>query len=351
MKPNIGILFGGRSSEYEVSLHSAAAVLAQIDWGRYMPVCIGITRDGVWYLYEGPVEAIENDTWQAHACTPALLSPSTDTHGLWVQRKEGLEIIPLDAVFPILHGRNGEDGTVQGLLELAGIPIVGCGSLCAAVCMDKEYTHLLAAAAGIETPRSVTLYAYEDPRPALTAAQAFSYPLFVKPARAGSSFGITRVTQAAQLPKALADAFLHDDKLLIEEGVDGVEIGCAVLGLPERPIIAELDEIALANGFFDYEEKYTLKTSCIHVPARLPDVTAARAKRIAKTLYQKLGCKGLARIDLFATKEGQILLNEINTIPGFTAHSRYPHMFQASGVPFDALIDLLITQALEEKRA
>ena len=351
MKPDIGILFGGRSSEYDVSLHSAAAVLTHIDRERYTPVCIGITREGVWYLYEGPVEAIENDTWHTQACTPALLSPSTDTRGLWVQRKAGWETISLCAVFPILHGRNGEDGTVQGLLELADLPIVGCGSLCAAVCMDKEYTHLLANAAGIEPPRSVTLYAYEDPGPALAAAQSFSYPLFVKPARAGSSFGITRVTQAAQLPKALADAFLHDDKLLIEEGVDGVEIGCAVLGLPERPIIATLDEVALTDGFFDYEEKYTLKTSSIHVPARLPDVTTARAKHIAQTLYQKLGCKGLSRIDLFVTKDGRILLNEVNTIPGFTAHSRYPHMFETAGVPFDTLIDLLITQALEETRA
>lgn len=351
MKPRIGILFGGRSSEYDVSLHSAAAVLSHIDTSRYTPVCIGITRKGAWYLYEGPVQDIESDAWHTQSCTPALLSPDTDTHGLRVQRIGGVQTIRLDAAFPIVHGRNGEDGTIQGLLELAGIPIVGCGALCSAVCMDKEYTHLLAHAAGVETPRSVTLYAYEDPRNALTYAQAFSYPLFVKPARAGSSFGITRVTQAEQLPKALANAFLHDDKLLIEEGVDGVEIGCAVLGLPDRPVIAELDEIALCGEFFDYEEKYTLKTSHIHVPARLPDITAARAKRIAKTLYQKLGCRGLARIDLFVTQEGAILLNEINTIPGFTAHSRYPHMFQASGVPFDSLIDLLITQALEETRA
>ncbi len=345
-KLNIAVIFGGCSPEYRVSLESAHAVITHMDRTKYNPVLIGISSTGNWYHYTGETEKIKLDTWNNPAdCTPALVSPDRDSHALLVLNDSGIEPIRLDAAFPVLHGRNGEDGTVQGLLELAGIPAVGCGVLASALCMDKDRAHRLVHAAGITVPASAVLEQQMDANHALTLAEALGYPLFVKPVGAGSSYGITKVLERTELPAALKLAFEYDDRVILEEAISGFEVGCAVLGNRELTV-GELDEIELADGFFNFTEKYTLKTSAIHVPARISPAKAAEVKETAKNIYKTLGCRGFARVDMFLREDGGVVFNEVNTIPGFTAHSRYPSMMKAAGMPFEQVISTLIELAV-----
>lgn len=342
-KITLAVLFGGSSTEYEISLQSAHAVLTHLDRDRYEPVLLGITRDGRWLLYQGPVDALLDDTWHTDArhTVPAVISPDRGVHGLLLIAPAGPSTRYLDAAFPVLHGKNGEDGTVQGLLELAGIPVVGCGVLASALCMDKDVAHRLVRAAGVAVPPSILFRAGEglDTLPERTAS--LTYPLFVKPARAGSSFGITKVEEPGVLAEAVAAALAHDSKVVIEEAVPGFEVGCAVLG-SEELTVGLVDEIQLSGGFFDFEEKYTLKTSAIHCPARIPPEAAARVQEAARTIFRALDCRGFARVDLFLTPEGALLFNEVNTIPGFTPHSRYPTMMQGAGLDFTSLVSRMI---------
>ena len=333
------VLFGGCSSEYVVSLQSAYSVLRHMDRERYRPIPVGITQAGDWFLYTGKWEATPAGTWQD--CLPAAVSPNRRDHGLLVWRRGGMEIIPLDGAFPVLHGKNGEDGTVQGLLELAGIPVVGCGTLASALCMDKDRAHQLAALAGIRVPRSHVFHSSDDFSRIAQAAEELGYPVFVKPVRAGSSFGITKVSGPEELPAAMEEAFRHDSAVILEETIPGFEVGCAVMG-NEELTVGLVDEIALSEGFFNYEEKYTLKTSAIHCPARIPPEKAAEIQAAAKTIYRALDCRVFARVDLFLTPDGEIVFNEVNTIPGFTAHSRYPSMMQGIGISFGELVTRLI---------
>lgn len=345
-KLNLAVFFGGCSPEYSVSLQSAHAVLTNLDPRKYRPVMIGITREGRWFHFTGDVEKIPADRWQNPAdCTPALLSPDRGARQLLVLRENAVERIALDAALPILHGQNGEDGTLQGLIELAGIPLAGCGTLASALCMDKDRAHRLAEAAGVKAPRA--LVTAGQPEAALRFAKEVGYPVFVKPVRAGSSYGVTRVEGPGQLEAALALALQYDRQAIVEEAIPGFEVGCAVLGKRELTV-GEVDEIELAQGFFDFTEKYTLKTSAIHLPARVAPRKAEEIKQAAKTVYRALGCSGFARVDLFLKPDGQIVFNEVNTIPGFTAHSRYPGMMRAAGIPFPALLDRIIRQAVEE---
>ena len=345
MKKNIAIIFGGCSPEYGVSLQSAHAVVTHIDTSRYQPVLIGITKDGDWYLYEGGADAILTDTWTLNCCTPAAVSPNRSEHVLLKILEDHIEKIHLDAAFPVLHGQNGEDGTVQGLFELAGIPVIGCKILASALCMDKNRAHKLAGAAGVSVPRSVTLKKINS-GDAESLAAKIGYPLFVKPVKAGSSFGVAKVLSPVGLPAAIHTAFLYDDTILIEEAISGFEVGCAVLG-SDTLTVGEVDEIELADGFFDFTEKYTLKTSEIHVPARISEVAAKRIKDTAKTIYQALDCQGFARVDMFLTESGEIFFNEVNTIPGFTSHSRFPNMLKAIGMSFEQVISTVIEQAVK----
>lgn len=343
----IAVLFGGCSSEYEVSLQSAYAVISHIDRERYELVLIGITRDGNWYLYQGDQERIPSDQWYNEKdCEPAVVLPDRKLHGLMVYGKKGLEYISLDGAFPILHGKNGEDGTVQGVLELAKIPVIGCNTMSSAIGMDKEAAHKLAQACGVKVPQSVLVSAgnYSIGQ-AVRYAGKLGYPLFVKPLRAGSSFGISKVTAEEELEAALEEAFRHDKDVLMEEAVEGFEVGCAVLGTEEL-VMGAVDEIELSEGFFDYTEKYTLKTSNIHVPARIPQEKAEEIKKTAAVIYRGLGCSCFARVDMFLTPEGAIYFNEVNTIPGFTSHSRYPNMMKAAGISFEELLERLIEQAV-----
>ena len=335
------VLFGGCSSEHEVSLQSAHGVLTHMDPERYCPIPVGITREGAWYVYTGPLDAIPGGRWQREAaCVPCTLRLDRGNQALVLLDGSGREVA-FDLAFPVLHGRNGEDGTVQGALELAGVPLVGCGTLSSALCMDKDRAHKLAALAGVRVPRSRLFpedCAFEELR---TAAETLGWPLFVKPVRAGSSFGVSRVEGPEQLDGAVRAALAYDRRVLLEEAVSGFEVGCAVLG-SEELTVGLVDEIQLSGGFFDFEEKYTLKTSAIHCPARIPPEAAAQVQEAARTIFRALDCRGFARVDLFLTPEGALLFNEVNTIPGFTPHSRYPTMMQGAGLDFTSLVSRMI---------
>jgi D-alanine---D-serine ligase len=344
---NVAILFGGHSAEYGVSLQSASAVIKSLDREKYNIIRLGITREGGWLKFDGDDARIEDDTWMsAGPCAPAIISPDRRTRGILVFENGAVSTLPVDAVFPVLHGKNGEDGTAQGLLALAGIPCVGCGVLCSAICMDKDVAHRLVAQEGIRVPNSVALTARAAASELEDLTSDMRYPLFVKPANAGSSFGITKVSDPSRLHGAATAAFEHDGKVLVEEAVPGFEIGCAILG-DGALTVGEIDEIELSDGFFDFAEKYTLKTSKIHMPARIPAETSERAKRAAETIYRALGCAGMARVDMFLTPSGEIVFNEVNTIPGFTSHSRYPNMLKGAGLSFGEITDELITLALK----
>lgn len=345
-KRTVAVLFGGCSSEYSVSLASAQAVVQHMDRERYTPVLIGISRSGAWLHYTGPVERMAEDTWNdPRWCAPAVVSLDRGDQTLLVRRGEQIERIHLDAAFPVLHGKNGEDGTVQGVFELAGIPLVGCGLLASALCMDKDRAHKLAAVAGVSVPNSYVLGRGEAGE-AASRAEALGYPIFVKPVKAGSSYGVTKVTERGQLAAAVELAFSHDDAVLLEECISGFEVGCAVLG-NDVLTVGAVDEIELQSGFFDYTEKYTLKTAQIHVPARIRPEQSAQIQETARTVYRALGCRGFARVDLFLDAQGRIVFNEVNTIPGFTAHSRYPSMMKAAELSLQEVLTAVIELAVE----
>ncbi len=345
-KITVAILFGGCSTEYEVSLQSAYSVISHLDQSKYQTHLVGITREGTWLYYQGDIDRIPEDTWFLSDCLPTAISPNRPDHGLYLMRDGEIELIHLDAVFPILHGKNGEDGTIQGLCELAGLPIVGCGMESSVLGMDKHLAHTLVSLDGIEVPQSVLFKRMPTETEQFSMTAHLTYPLFVKPVKAGSSFGITKLDNPCQLEDAMITAFSHDDAVLVEEAIPGFEVGCAVLG-NHKLIIGEVDEIELSEGFFDYTEKYTLKTSKIHMPARIDSDTAGRIRETAGRIYHILSCKGFARVDMFLTPDQRILFNEINTIPGFTSHSRYPNMLKGIGMTFEEIIDTLIRLAVE----
>ncbi len=345
-KKQIAVIFGGSSTEYEVSLQSAYAVLKALDSGRYDILPIGITRQGEWYRYSGNLEKIENNSWIADEQNlhPIAVSQSRKLKGIIEFDKNDrcvTNVYHVDLAFPVLHGKNGEDGTVQGLFELAGIEVIGCGTLSSALCMDKDRAHRLVRAAGILTPNSVTVT--KNNLSDITAlTNKLKYPLFVKPIRSGSSFGITKVQTETELIPAVRFALEYDTNVIIEENIDGFEVGCAVLG-KDSLTVGRVDEIELSSGFFDYTEKYTLKTSKIHMPARIDAATEKRIQETAETIYRTLDCSGFARVDMFLTPTGEIVFNEVNTIPGFTSHSRYPNMMKGIGLSFDEVLDRLIS--------
>lgn len=359
--PRIAVLFGGNSSEYPVSLSSGSAVLSAIDTHRFLPVPIGITKDGSWYLYTGDYEEIAADCWmRPEYCCPICFSGQQSSHGFLLSPSpENSDFhqpvfLSIRAALPILHGKNGEDGTVQGLLALLGIPVIGCGILCSSLCMDKERAHQIAASLGISVPKSYVTCGEPSKEELSRIACSLGYPLFVKPLRAGSSFGITCVQTDKELLSAVKEALIYDTRILLEEKIDGFEVGCAIMGRntlsPDHLIIGDVDEIELTDGFFDYTEKYTLKTSKIHVPARISSEKATEIKDTAMRLYLGLDCDFFARVDLFLTPEGNIYFNEINTIPGFTSHSRFPGMMKSRGIDFSSLVNQLIEMEVSDER-
>jgi D-alanine-D-alanine ligase len=316
---------GGRSSEHEISVTSGRSVLEALDPARYDAATIEIGRDGRWELgtgAEAPAETLP---------VPARGGPPTT-------------LANVDVVLPILHGPFGEDGTVQGLLELADVPYVGAGVAASAVCMDKDLCKAVLRASGIPVTRSVTLRAGD------AAEHPYAYPVFVKPARLGSSVGITKVTAPAELDAALALAREHDDKVLVEEFVDGVEVEVGILG--NRNPTASLPGEIVAHGFsgvdwYDYSAKYDDGGMDLIVPPRIPAELVARVQELSVDAFVATECEGMARVDCFVTPGGDVLINELNTIPGFTPTSVYAKLFEASGVPYAELLDRLIELALE----
>lgn len=345
MKKKVAIIFGGCSSEYNVSLVSATSVIRNINKNKYDVIMIGITPEGDFYLYDDEIDKIDKNEWlNSSSCKKITISTNRSDHGIIVL--ETNEIIKIDIVFPILHGQNGEDGRLQGLLELVGIKYVGCDMTSSALCMDKYLAHELVSSSGILSPISYLFTKYETLEKIENKVSNLKYPLFVKPLKAGSSFGITKILSVKELHKAINEAFKYDDKIIIEENVDGFEVGCAVLGNKDL-IIGEVDEIELEDGFFDYYEKYNLKTSKIHLPARISEQERSRIKETALKIYKILGCSGFARVDMFYTEDKKIVFNEVNTIPGCTSHSRYPSMLKQIGITFETVIDRLIELGVE----
>jgi D-alanine---(R)-lactate ligase len=329
----LGVIFGGRSEEHPVSMKSAQEIARHLDLEKYEPFWIGITERGAWKLCDGP-----HDGWATGRS--AVLSPEL-RQGLLVLDESRYETIPLDVVLPVLHGRLGEDGAVQGLLELSGIPYAGCDVQSSALCMDKSLTYLVAAGAGVATP---------SVRGADVDPDELAYPVFVKPARSGSSFGVSKVSSREELAAALAAAREFDSKVLIEEAVVGAEVGCAILGVGPDLIAGEVDRIDLSHGFFRIHQEAAPErgsdNSTVRCPAEIPDESRSLVQETAKVVYRALGCTGLARVDLFLREDGTVVLNEVNTFPGMTSYSRYPRMMAAAGLPLAEVIDRIVALAL-----
>jgi D-alanine--(R)-lactate ligase len=340
----VGIIFGGCSEEHPVSVKSAQEVAKHLDREKYEPLWIGITTSGAWKLCDGP--AVEEATG---SCRPAVLSPDRGVHGLLVLEQGRWETIRLDVVLPVLHGKLGEDGAIQGLLELSGIPYVGCNVQSSALCMDKGLAYMVARSAGVATPKFWALAADESDEP-----DELTYPVFVKPARSGSSFGVSKVARREELRGAVESAKQFDSKVLIEEAVVGSEVGCAVLGNGDDLIAGELDQITVAHGFFrihqELDPEAGSENATVTVPADIPPESRSLVQETAKTIYRALGCEGLARVDTFFTAEGQVILNEVNTLPGLTSYSRYPRMMAAAGLPLAAVIDRIVSLAFSGHR-
>lgn len=344
-KQNVAIVFGGASSEYEVSLLSASSVLKNIDCEKYNIYKIGITKDGKMFYYTGSVDRIAENNWSDNDCVPCVISPDRSHHGMIIL-SDKTEIIRLDVVFPVLHGKNGEDGTIQGLLSMAGIPYVGCNVLSSACCMDKGVTKALLDNAHIDNAKWVSILEHQyrqNPEQYLSQiSDTLSFPCFVKPANAGSSVGISKAADSKSLAAAMDVAFQHDKKVIVEEFVQGLEIECAVLGNVE-PIASILGEIEPCNDFYDYDAKYLANKTKTYAPARISPEDTERIRSTAIKAYQALGCEGFSRVDFFLCKNGTVILNEINTIPGFTAISMYPQLCEKSGIPYSELIDRLLS--------
>jgi D-alanine-D-alanine ligase len=346
------VLFGGVSPEHEVSLRSAESVLNHLDRSKYNIFPVGITKDGDWILFGGSdYSMLPSGTWQnCPGNRRAALSPVRG-QGLLSFENDCVVRERIDVVFPVLHGENGEDGSVQGLLQIAGIPYVGPRVAASAACMDKTITKLIADHAGVRQAawQLVERSALEHGEDAVldAAEKKFAYPMFVKPAGTGSSVGISKARDREGLRAALKLAAGYDKKVLIEEFIDGQEVEVAVLG-NENPCASVCGEIDSGAEFYDYEAKYITDSANLYIPARIPDDASERVRDAAIRVYEAMGCRGLSRVDFFVTRKDQeVVFNEINTIPGFTSISMYPKLFEASGIPYKELLDNLITLAME----
>ena len=322
----VAVLLGGRSSEHEISLASARSVIGALDPERYETIPVEIGRDGRWELGTG-----ENGSTAETLPVPTSKVPAT--------------LGEVDVVFPVLHGPFGEDGTVQGLLELAGVPYVGAGVLGSALAMDKDVFKAVMRDRGIPVTRNITLREAGEPHD-----NPFGFPVFVKPARLGSSVGISKARDEDELAAAVELAFQHDDKVLVEEFVDGIEVECGVLGneRPEASLPGEIDSHGFSGeDWYDYSAKYEEGGMDLVIPPQLPEETIERVRELAVRAFVAGECEGMARVDFFVRPDGEVLVNELNTIPGFTATSVYAKLFEASGVPYPELVDRLVQLALE----
>ena len=350
MKQTLAVLFGGQSSEHVVSCMSAVNVIEQIDQGEYELVLLGITQEGRWLLVDS-IEDIRRDTWR-DSKVRAVLSPDATDHCVLVWKEEDkVEKLHVDVVFPVLHGLWGEDGTVQGLLELARIPYVGCGVLSSAVSMDKLYTKVIVDRLGIRQADyvSMTRSQLKDMDQAADQVEKrLSYPVFVKPSNAGSSRGVTKAENRGRLKEALTEAARHDSKILVEEAVTGREVETAVFGGGGEEIqVSGVGEILAGAEFYDFDAKYYSQESKTVVDPVLPGGADEEIRQAAARIFKAVDGYGLARADFFVTNEGEVIFNEINTMPGFTAISMYPELWEARGVSKPLLVKKLLNHAKE----
>jgi D-alanine--(R)-lactate ligase len=339
-RPAVGIIFGGSSEEHPVSVKSVQEVAKNLDLERYEPFYVGVTRGGAWRLCDDP-----DADWENGRCRSVVLSPDRSAHGLLLLEEGRYETVRLDVVLPVLHGRLGEDGAIQGLLELSGIPYVGCDVQSSALCMDKSLAYIVARSAGIATPDFWTV-----PKDGAVELDGLVYPVFVKPARSGSSFGVSKVSGPEELPGAVEIARRYDSKVLIEEAVVGREVGCAILGDDPNLMVGEVDRIALSHGFFRIHQESAPESGSENatpiVPADISTEARSLVQGTAKAIYRALGCRGLARVDMFLEEDGRVVLNEVNTLPGMTSYSRYPRMMAAAGLPLADVLDRLLSSTL-----
>ncbi|MGN0612544.1 MAG: D-alanine--D-alanine ligase family protein [Porcipelethomonas sp.] len=349
-KIKVIVVFGGASSEHDISLISATNVIENMPRDKYEPICVGITKKGRWLYYPGDVSNIASGEWEKDPdCTSAIISPDPLHKGIVIMENGEATVKKADVVFPVLHGKNGEDGTIQGLLDLSRIPYVGCGLLASASCMDKSHTHSILEYNGIRTAKWRMLthrnINHLD-KECRAIAEDLGFPLFVKPANSGSSIGINMASDMETLKEAVKIAFSHDNKVIIEEFIDGQELEVAVFGY-DSPFASFVGEIGKANEFYDYESKYLNNSVTLHIPARISDESTKEIRETALDAYKAMGCKGLARVDFFLKKDGEVIVNEINTMPGFTSISMYPKLMEDLGMSYSYLIDKLIEQAID----
>jgi len=352
----VGLLFGGKSAEHEISLLSAKNVFDAIDREKFEPVLIGIDKTGRWQLNDTAQFLLNSDNPSLISLTPegkpATLQP--EKRALVTLDAGGFGSVPLDVVFPILHGPFGEDGTIQGFLKLADIPFVGAGILGSAAGMDKDVMKRLLRDAGIPTGKFLTLKSHEQPPSFAEIEAELGMPVFIKPANMGSSVGISKVKNETEYTAAIKDAFQYDTKIIIEEFIAGREIECAVLG-NEDPIASIPGEVISSHEFYSYDAKYIdEKGAVIEIPAKVDEDTKHRVQELTIKVFKTLCCEGLSRVDFFLKENGEIIVNEINTMPGFTKISMYPKMWEASGISYTELITRLIELAIkrhEKERA
>ena len=351
-KLNVCVLFGGMSPEHAVSLRSAESVLNNLDREKYEIFPVGITKEGKWYLFGSQdYSMLPGGRWEeCPENLPVAISPVRG-HGLLCFTKDGVQRQPLDVVFPVLHGENGEDGAMQGLLQIAGIAYVGPHVSASAVAMDKTLTKLVVDQIGQRQAAWQLVRRSELQHHGLQILDQlesrFAYPMFVKPAGPGSSVGVSKAADRISLEKALTAAAAFDEKVLVEEFISGREVEVAVMG-NSSPMASICGEIDSGADFYDYDAKYITDTSVAYIPARIDDEVAEQVRDAAVKIYSAIGCQGLSRVDFFVTYEGnEVVFNEINTLPGFTSISMYPKLFDASGIPYGELLDKLLELAME----
>lgn len=353
-KINVAVIFGGNSSEHDVSLVSAYNVIKNIPTEKYEITCVGITKKGTWLYYPGSYESIPNGEWESNPdCTHCILSVDPIHKGLLMLDNGNYYHRKLDVIFPVLHGKNGEDGTIQGIFELSQIPYVGCGVLASASCMDKSFTHMILEQNGIKTAKFETvLYAniLELENEIDRIEKSLTYPMFVKPANAGSSIGVSKAKDRPSLMKAIHLAFNHDSKVVIEETIIGRETEIAVFGFNDliASVPGEIETVSTYD-LYDYKAKYEDNSTILHIPADFDEVTTKKLQETAKKAYKAMGCQGLSRCDFFVLEDGEVIINEINTLPGFTPISMYPKLMNEIGIDYQTLLDNLLTEAIEKR--
>ena len=350
-KIRVAVIFGGDSSEHDISLISATNIIKSIPSDKYEVLMIGITKKGRWLYFPGDINMIINDSWEDYPdCTPCVLSPDPIHKGFLKILSDGkVAFMKVDCIFPVLHGKNGEDGTIQGLFTMSKIPYVGCDVISSANCMDKDVTHIILKNAGIRTAPWCSMVDSElsqlDEK-AEKIAGLLDFPMFVKPSNCGSSIGINKAKDIEELKNAIKYAFTHDKKVVVETAIVGKEVECAVIGNC-KPFASTIGEIQPVDGFYDYEGKYQTKDCGLFIPARISEADNERIREIALRAYKALACKGLARVDCFLCENGDIYVNEINTLPGFTSISMYPKLMEKMGMSQGELLDKLINLAFE----